>query len=206
MNSFTDDYLAKWSTLHGNAQPSRIVRAWLRIAAALARPFVRLGVSADLISLMGLLTAALAWWLAPNPWAAVVIIVSLILDGLDGAVAVITDRTTARGGVLDSTADRLAEAFWAAALVAVGADLQVVIAAWVLALIQEYARARSLSLVPHASITASICERPVRALIIASGVGTATMASTVNVWATAWLVLQAVAFVQVWMANRSLLR
>lgn len=206
MNSFTSDYLAKWSALHGNARPSGIVAGWLKVAALLARPFVALKVSPNAISLIGLGAAIVAWWGAPAPYVAVVIVLSLILDGLDGAVAILSERVTQWGGVLDSTVDRIAEALWAAAFVVAGADARLVLAAWVLALIQEYARARVLSLVPHAQVRASICERPVRALVIAAGIGTTSIALTPDIWAAAWLVLQSVGLIQVWTANRSLLR
>lgn len=206
MNSFTTEYLHRWSQLHGNAVPSRIVRGWLVVAAALARPLVNLRVSPHAVTLGGLILAVVAWWFAPHPAVAALIVLSLIFDGLDGAVAIMSDRVTALGGVLDSTVDRVGEAWWAGALYLSGADIRIVIAAWSLAIVQEYARARSLSLHPEGQVTASVAERPVRALLIAAAIATASLGWSVTAWASAWLILQAVGLVQVFFANRYLLR
>lgn len=199
-------YQQKWSELHGNVQPSRIVSAWLSIAEKLAKPLVAINMSPNLISLAGLALALSAFLLSPHWLAAVLIVLSLIFDGLDGAVAVISNRVTAWGGVLDSTADRIGEAFWALALVAAGADLRLVLMAWTLSLIQEYARARGLSLLPDARIKASLAERPVRALLIAVGLMLAPHLGTYTLWAGVWAGFQLVGLFQVWVFNRNLLR
>lgn len=205
------DYLDKWSQLHGHARPSRIVRFWLRIVSALARPLIRFRLSPNMISIIGVLVAIAAWWLAPHPFVSALVILSLVIDGLDGAVAVITDRVSIWGGFIDSVLDRVGEAFLAATLVRFGADLRLVLLAWALSLIQEYARARSLTLAPTMKVKASVCERPVRALVIA-----AACAMTISpiwkdelsptVWASVWLTLQAVGVVQVWANSRAALR
>lgn len=195
-------YRENWSQLHANAKPSRIVSIWLGIAEFLAWPFVLLRISPHLVSLAGLALSILAWWLSPQWIAAVLIVVSLIFDGLDGAVAVMRDRVTVWGGILDSTLDRIGEAFWAAALLSLGLDARIALTAWVLALIQEYARARVLSLNSGLSITASIAERPVRALFIAAAI----VVEPHEIFALAWLGLQAIGLAQVWSFNRRLLR
>lgn len=205
------EYLRLWSQLHGNAQPSGIVKGWLRVAGVLARPFIWLRFSPNLISLIGLALAVCAWWVAPHPIAAVFVILSLILDGIDGAVALMTDRVTLWGGVIDSVTDRVGEVFLAAALVVLGADFRLVLVAWTLSVIQEYARARVLSLVPEIELRASVCERPVRALIVAAAFAMSispilTTELNPSVWAGAWAALQSIGVVQVWSANRRALQ
>lgn len=205
------DYLERWSQLHGNARPSGVVRGWLVVAHFLARPLVRLRISPNLLSVMGAVVAVTAWWSAPSPIAAVIILVSLIIDGLDGAVALLANRTSIWGGLVDSLSDRVAEVFWAATLVEVGADFRIVLAAWTLSIIQEYARARALTLKPEMKIVASICERPVRALVIAAGVALSAwplvdQSLTPTVFAGVWLLLQGIGVMQVWRTSRAALR
>lgn len=199
-------YRQEWSQHHGNASPSRIVAGWLNVAEFLATPLVFLKVSPHVVSAMGLALAVWSWQLAPHWVAAVVVVVSLIFDGLDGAVAVMRERVTVQGGILDSTLDRVGEAFWAAALYVCGVDSRLVIIAWLLALIQEYARARGLALAPGSTVSAALCERPVRALLVAAGIAMSSAWGGAQLWAWIWLVMQAVSLMQVWMANRSLLR
>jgi phosphatidylglycerophosphate synthase len=143
--------------------------------------------------------------------AAVVIVASLIFDGLDGAVAVLRERESDWGAVLDSFLDRIAEAFWAGALVAVGVPVPLAVAAWIIAMVQEYERARFGSLDRSAEpITVSVCERPVRALLIAAAVlmGHAGLPFndiiTPTVFAAIWLLLQSIGALQVWRASSSL--
>jgi phosphatidylglycerophosphate synthase len=72
-----------------------------------ARAIARLGVSADMISLAGVIVAALAFFaLAAGHWgtALALIAANRLLDGLDGAVARILGPTD-RGAFLDITLD-----------------------------------------------------------------------------------------------------
>jgi len=73
------------------------------------RRLARFGVSADLVTMiglaLGLLSAAMIWGGLPI-WALVPLIASRLADGLDGAVARATQRTDF-GGYLDITADFL---------------------------------------------------------------------------------------------------
>jgi CDP-diacylglycerol--glycerol-3-phosphate 3-phosphatidyltransferase len=72
--------------------------------------------------LVSLAAAALAWldgrWLI---LAALVVVLSGLLDNLDGAVAVLTGRSTRWGYVLDSTADRVSDLAYVGALLLAGA-------------------------------------------------------------------------------------
>jgi phosphatidylglycerophosphate synthase len=87
----------------------RVMRRTLRpTEERLARGLARAGVSADAMTVTGLVlglaaagVAALAWW----PAALVLWLVSRIPDGLDGALARVTATSSERGGWLDIVAD-----------------------------------------------------------------------------------------------------
>lgn len=206
-------YVQRWRVLHGNAEPSRVVRGWLTIAYALARPLAILRVSPDLISVAGVGTAVAALLLAEDQpvMAAAIVVVSLIFDGLDGAVAILRERESAWGAVFDGFLDRIAEALWAVTLVLVGVPVWIAATAWSAAMVQEYQRAKVASL--HRSdrpIAVSVCERPVRALVIASAVlmsySDLPLADRVTptVFAIGWLALQTIGALQVWRSARTL--
>ena len=79
-----------------------------------------LGVSADAVTIVGfLLTLLAATWLAQGEMqrGALLLLLGLPLDALDGAVARAAGRKGQFGGVLDSTLDRYADAVLFAALV-----------------------------------------------------------------------------------------
>jgi archaetidylinositol phosphate synthase len=207
------EYLERWSQLHGQARPHGVVRGWLWVAYHLAYPFARMRFSPDLISIFGVLAAVGALNLARADrvfWAAGIVVASLIFDGLDGAVAVLRRRESSWGAVVDAVLDRVAEAIWAGLLVVVGVPVWIAVAGWSLAMIQEYARARYAALDSAGSpIVVSICERPVRALLIASA---AVMSADVplndvvtpTLVAASWVAMQSVALLQVWWAARGL--
>ena len=74
----------------------------------------RLGIHPDWISAFGLLLVAVAaWFIARGDFLAggILLLLSLPLDALDGAVARALERNGAFGMVLDSTLDRYADGF-----------------------------------------------------------------------------------------------
>ena len=91
---------------------------------------------------------------------------SLLLDGIDGSVAIIGEKTTKYGALLDSVADRIVEVFWLLGLYIVGAPWQPILIIWLAAYLQEYMRARSNSLGVTEIIIVTWSERPVRASLI----------------------------------------
>lgn len=90
---------------------------WLRRATSafterVGRSLAAHGVHPDLLTLIGLgITLVAAGLLASGQFvaAAVLLVISLPMDALDGAVARALGRTNPFGGVLDSTVDRLAD-------------------------------------------------------------------------------------------------
>jgi CDP-diacylglycerol--glycerol-3-phosphate 3-phosphatidyltransferase len=84
---------------------------------------------------------------------------------VDGAVAVMTDRTTRLGAFDDSMVDRLSEAGWLLALWLVGAPGPLVVACGGLAWLHEYARARSIVSGMTGVGLISVAERPTRVIV-----------------------------------------
>lgn len=169
-----DGYLDRWSVSHGGYDPrtSFWARWWLGLSYATARPLARLGVAPDVLTLWGaatsgavvLLCAAEGRW----PLAAVaVVVLSGLVDSLDGAVAVLTDRATRFGFVLDSVVDRLSDSAYLLALYLLGAPGPLCAAAAGITALQEYARARAGNAGMGEIGVATVWERPTRIVVTA---------------------------------------
>jgi CDP-diacylglycerol--glycerol-3-phosphate 3-phosphatidyltransferase len=94
-------------------------------------------------------------------------VLSLICDGVDGSVAIVSGKVSKFGATLDAIADRITEALWFFALYQWGIAPEICLALFALALTQEYARARMASLGFEQIGVVTIAERPVRASAIA---------------------------------------
>jgi CDP-diacylglycerol--glycerol-3-phosphate 3-phosphatidyltransferase len=164
-----EEYLAAWSRWHGGATTdSRLVRGWLSLAYAVARPLGRL--PPLVATALGLLTAvaAVAPSTAGGPWllaAGVLVGLSGLLDSLDGALAISTGRASRRGFVLDSVVDRLAEAAYAGALWAAGAPGWLAVLFGALCWLPDYLRARAGQAGVAETGALSVWERPTRVLL-----------------------------------------
>ncbi len=161
-----EELFSNWSALHGGAEVKGIVRAWLTISFYITRPIIVLRLSPNSVSLLSIF-AAVGFLLAlESHWAITLLVLSLLLDGVDGTVAIATGKSSKFGALVDSVADRLVEGLWAVALYLLGAPWQVVIMAWLAAFIQEYLRARVGGLGVNQVLFVTWCERPVRATLI----------------------------------------
>ncbi|HEX2024095.1 MAG TPA: CDP-alcohol phosphatidyltransferase family protein [Acidimicrobiales bacterium] len=185
-----EEHLREWAGLHRTEPPKGFVAAWLRGAAAMARPLARAGVSPNALTVAAMLAAvaAVAWALAPEPagpaLACVAVVASGVLDLLDGAVAVQAGRASRVGFLLDSALDRLADAAFPAALAIVAGEGEwVAVAAGASAWWLEYIRARAgladtgadrNSPVERQVITPG--ERPTRIVLTAFGLGVPPLA------------------------------
>jgi CDP-diacylglycerol--glycerol-3-phosphate 3-phosphatidyltransferase len=170
----------------------------------------------DVVTLLGLLVAAGAAGAAGAGdgwvWVAVgAVVVSGTLDSVDGAVAVLTDRVTAWGHVLDSTADRCCDTFYLVALWAVGAPGAVCVAAGTAMGLAEYVRARAgvAGMVEVGVVT--VFERPTRVIVTAMFLlGASLYGNRAAGWATAgawaWAVLAVVGLGQLLVVVRRRLR
>ncbi|HZU07798.1 MAG TPA: CDP-alcohol phosphatidyltransferase family protein [Chloroflexota bacterium] len=141
-----------------------------------ARLLVRLGVSANSLTVVGLFlnvgvaAAIAAGWF---PASGVLLLLASAFDLLDGAVARASGRSTPFGAFLDSTLDRYAEAVVFIGLVvwfngqgALRAELLTVVAL-VGSLMVSYTRARAEGLGLHGE--AGLFARPARIVLLAAG-------------------------------------
>lgn len=218
------EYLARWSQLHAGIDPAanKLVLGWLGLAYVCARPLVALRVTPNVITIVGMLLAAvvpvIAWhWqaaAASNGWlwlAVVLVAVSGLLDNLDGAVAVMTGRTSQWGQVLDAVCDRVADAALLITFGLLGAPWLVVASAVLLSLVQEYARARANALGSEELSTVTIWERPTRIIVTAVFIGLVAWSPFVagTTWAVTGAVvafiLSVIGFSQVMFAIRRML-
>lgn len=160
------EFNSTWSSLHGGAQIKGIVKAWLAISFGSAKFLSKLHVTPNVLTLLGVLFAIA---MAVNPlslWAIPLLVLSLYADGIDGSVAILQGRTTSFGAVLDASADRISEALWFYVAYKIGAPAWLVLAAYVIASTQEYARARLGGLGISDLGVVTPAERPVRASFI----------------------------------------
>ena len=84
-----------------------------RLKTAFARGFIRLRISADLLTVAGLLLAGYCGWLIVQGSffpAGIVLLLSGFLDMMDGAVARAAGTQSRFGGILDSSLDRYGDA------------------------------------------------------------------------------------------------
>jgi CDP-diacylglycerol--glycerol-3-phosphate 3-phosphatidyltransferase len=203
-----DEYFDRWSDLHGGYDPrgSRLTHGWLSLAYAAARPLVALRVPPDLVTLVGALVSAAAVGLAwlGGRWvlaAAVVVALSGLVDNLDGAVAVVTRRTTRWGYVLDSVVDRVSDALYLVALWVVGAPGWLCVAGGVLMGLQEYARARAVGAGMREIGVVTVWERPTRVIatamfLLGAGIYVGASEGWVTAGAAAWVGLGVVGLTQ----------
>ena len=168
-----DRYRAEWSTLHGglDASSSRLIDGWLGIMYLCAAPFVRRRVSPTTVTILALVCAAIAVAASGfGRWGAlaamVLILMSTLLDGVDGAVAVMSDRASAWGSVLDSTADRVSDLCFYACAAVVGVPLPLIATMAVLTLVHESVRARAAAVGMPETGVLTVWERPSRAVTV----------------------------------------
>ena len=199
-------YFAGWAALHGGYDPrsNALVRVWLSWTYALAKPLAATRVPPDLVTVLGLLVSGVAaalaaggedWWLLA---AGLVVVAAALVDNLDGAVAVLTDRATRWGAVLDSVVDRCSDLLFLAALWLAGAEPWVCVAGAALMLLQEYVRARAGASGMSEVGVVTVWERPTRVIVTAAFLGSAALLG--DPWPTlgaaAWLALGVVGLVQ----------
>ena len=201
-------YLARWAPLHGGYAPARsdLAGRWLSLAYRLARPLATRGVSPGVLTAWGVLvSAAVAVVAAPGgrwPLVAVpIVVLAGLLDNLDGAVAVLSGRTTRWGFVLDSLADRLSDAAYLLALWFLGAPGPVCVAGGSLMMLQEYARARAGNAGMGEVGVVTLWERPTRVILTAFLLlGCGVLAARADLLATlgagAWIALGAAGLTQ----------
>jgi phosphatidylglycerophosphate synthase len=192
------NFFQAWSKLHGDAQISGIVKGWLTISYYLVKPLARLRVTPNMLSIAGLLFGIALYLNAQSAWAIGLLVTSLLCDGIDGSLAIISNKASKWGAALDSILDRTTEVFWVLAFISIGGDEYLVICAAVLAFAQEYLRARAGGLGLTEVGVVTIAERPVRASILFVALIAFTIdLQIINLLAALWLILQSISFLTV---------
>ena len=183
-----EEYLAAWSRWHGGTgTESGLVRGWLSLAYALARPIA--GLPPVVATGFGLVVAgaAVVPAAAGGAWlvaAGLLVGLSGLVDSLDGALAIGTGRASQRGFVLDSVVDRLTEAAYAAALWAAGAPGWLAVLFGALCWLPDYLRARAGQAGIDRTGPISVWERPTRVAMTGMTLGGAGVVSGLG-WAAA---------------------
>ena len=161
-----DEFFSVWRRLHGDAEISGIIKGWLSISYLIVKPLAKVRVTPNILTILGLFFGVLLYANAETFWAPALLVLSLICDGIDGSLAIVTNKSTKLGAILDSTVDRLTEIFWVLALYKVGADLNLLIIVLLAASVQEYMRARAAGLGVSEVGIVTFAERPVRASFV----------------------------------------
>ncbi|MFS3129536.1 phosphatidylinositol phosphate synthase [Nocardioides sp. Bht2] len=155
---------------------------WTRLLNPIARLFIKLGISADAVTLVGTLgvcAGALIFFPQGKLLTGVLVITAFVFsDLIDGHMARITGKTNKFGAFLDSTLDRIGDGaiFAGLALYFAGpgeSDLYLVLAlvCLVMGSVTSYARARAEGLGYQAKV--GIAERADRlvAILVMTGLG-----------------------------------
>jgi hypothetical protein len=156
-----DDLRERWAARHPGYDVGKgLLSRWLRVMWWLARPLVAARVPPDVVTFAGGVLAVAAAGSRPGR-ASTLLIASAVADGLDGAVAIVTDTSTAHGTMLDHACDRVGDVAAGIVLCRAGAPRVLVIPAIVLSLVQE-TRLRRIPVV-------TVNERPTRIVCAAVG-------------------------------------
>jgi phosphatidylglycerophosphate synthase len=207
------EYAAAWSRLHGGFDPaaaSPVVRGWIRLAYRGGSLLGRWRVSPGAVTAAGLVLCFAVPFAAllGRPGlllGALLVLLAGFADALDGAVAVVTSRTSRLGFVYDSVADRLGELAWLAAFWVAGAPVWLVVAGGVVSWLHEYVRARAAAGGMDGLGIVTVGERPTRVSVALSGLliaGVLDRDWVADAAATVWLALGVIGLVQLVVAVR----
>lgn len=169
-------YFERWSVLHGGYDPrtgSRWLRGWLTMVYTVARPLARRGIPPDVLTISSIWLAGAVFlplelggrWAILAGW---VLVASGLFDTLDGCVAVLENRTSRWGYVLDSAVDRVNDVVYLAAVVSVGAPPVLAVACGFLFFFLEYVRARAGNAGGSDVGRITVAERPSRVIVLAA--------------------------------------
>lgn len=196
--------------MHGGLDPrtSIPVQLWLSVTFLLAKPLAWLRLSPNAVTLLGMLVALCVPYLVLQEQyllAGVIALAAGIIDNLDGAVAIMTGKSSDFGYVLDSVADRVGDTALLVGLGLASTNPWPAVAAAFLAFLQEYTRARAFAVGFTEIGVISLSERPTRVVI--AGMFLIATAAAGLLWADiggwAALLVSVVGFGQVMWAIRT---
>jgi len=192
------EFFLAWSKLHGDAKVSGIVKGWLSISFTVSKALAKMRVTPNALTILGLVFGILLYMNSNAIWAPLILLISLICDGVDGSLAIITRQSSKWGALLDSVVDRLTEVFWVLALYSLGVDSKILITVLILASTQEYLRARAGGVGLKQVGVVTVAERPVRASFIFIALVAFNLNLEILTQITfVWLILQAISFLTV---------
>ncbi|MGC5031988.1 CDP-alcohol phosphatidyltransferase family protein [Micromonospora sp. DT229] len=203
-----NEYATAWARLHGGFDPraaTPVVRGWLRLSYHLGFLLGRLRVGPTAVTAVGVLLCLCVPLFAVRPGdgpflGALFVLLASVADSVDGAVAVVTGRTTRLGYVYDSLADRIGEVAWLVAFWLVGAPGALVVAAGALSWLHEYVRARAVAAGMREIGAVTVGERPTRVCVALVGLLLAGLtgliqpdlaAGTITMATAVWVLLAA---------------
>jgi archaetidylinositol phosphate synthase len=214
MSISRSDFHSRWGALHGGAEIKGAVKGWLAISYLMARALNFIRITPNIMTVIGVLLSAAMLWpiivgekeLSVAP-AIILLVLSLIADGVDGSLAIYQDKESELGGIYDTIADRISEAFWLTSVFYLGVPASLAITIWILGATQEYARARLASM-GHAQVgVVTPAERPVRAIYILFAIIVSTFAASLLVaLSIAFIALQVFSVLLIVKMARSILR
>jgi CDP-diacylglycerol---glycerol-3-phosphate 3-phosphatidyltransferase len=161
--------------------PNRYARAFAtRLLTPLARLFLKLGVSPDIVTIVGTVgvcVGALVFY--PRHqffWGSLVIAIFALSDSLDGVMARLSGRSTKWGAYLDSTLDRVADsAIFGGLVLWYSGDggtpylMALALACLILGSVVSYAKARAEGLGMTANV--GIADRAKRVVVVLLATG-----------------------------------
>lgn len=200
MSQDFSNFAAKWSMAHGVTSANKVVGVWLRISYLIARASVFAWIPPNFVIFFGIVLAAATALFSPQWWIVFLLLLSLLCDGVVGGMEILQNKVSKFGSTLGSVADRISEALWAVAFYRLGASITWVVTLWLVAALQEYARARLGSEGINQMGVITPAERPVRAIILVIAVLVAQFPSPsqwVNGMVISMTVLQLISFAMV---------
>lgn len=160
------EFNQRWSDLHGSVAVEGVIATWLGISYWIARGLAFFRITPNTVTVVGLLSSLYLLRVESVAIAFLIVLFSLICDGIDGSLAIYRNKVTRLGGLYDSVADRITEAMWLTIATYLYVPARWAIAIWVLGATQEYARARLASLGYSEIGVITPTERPVRAIFV----------------------------------------
>lgn len=160
------DFNRRWSDLHGGVEIQGVIAGWLAISYFIARILSFFRVSPNVVTFIGLVASLAIFQVDAVIVIALLILFSLICDGVDGSLAIYQNRTSRLGSLYDGLADRISEASWLTVAAYLFVPVRYAIAIWVLSATQEYARTRLASMGYSEIGVVTPTERPMRAIFM----------------------------------------
>jgi CDP-diacylglycerol--glycerol-3-phosphate 3-phosphatidyltransferase len=168
-------YFDRWQELHGGYDPrtgSAWLRRWLTLVWLVARPLARRGVPPDAVTLSSLVLAGAVVALAAlgGGWAVgagLLVVLSGLVDNVDGCVAILQDRVSRWGYVLDSVVDRVSDSAYLWAAVLLGCPVWSAVLCGLACFLLEYLRARAGNAGGDDVGRITVAERPTRIIVLA---------------------------------------